>query len=156
MSEQPRAELLTDSQKTCLRLVSTGMSSKEIAIQIGLTPRTVDQYVNLAAQKLGASTRREAARILVSQELEELNKLQLQPAAVEHEENSGTVDVQTETQGAQRHWLSPGRWLPPIGGNHHDLDQAGTVYAILRVSVVTVAAAGLILAIFYWLNRITL
>lgn len=156
MSEQPRAELLTDSQKTCLRLVSAGMSSKEIAIQTGLTPLTIDQYLSRAMIALGTSNRREAARVFAEQESGLFRKTELKPESVEPEQNSSTERVQMETQGAQRHWLSPGRWLPPIGGNRHDLSKTETVYAILRVSVVTVAVAGLILAIFYWLNRITL
>lgn len=61
---------LSESQKVCLRLVAAGMSSKEIAIQRGLTPRTVDQYITLAVQSLGASNRRDAARKLAQLEAE--------------------------------------------------------------------------------------
>jgi len=61
---------LSESQRICLRLVGAGMSSKEIAIERGLTPRTVDQYITLAVQSLGASNRRDAARKLAQLEAE--------------------------------------------------------------------------------------
>jgi len=53
---------LSDSQKACLRLVAQGMSSKEIAIELSLSPSTVDTYLKLAIARLGASNRRDAAR----------------------------------------------------------------------------------------------
>lgn len=59
-----QAANLTEGQKTCLRLVGRGMSSKEIAQETGLAPQTVDTYVKAAMAKLGASNRRDAARLL--------------------------------------------------------------------------------------------
>lgn len=63
-----RLEQLTPRERECLRLVSQGRSSKEIAIELDLSPFTVDEYVKSAVGKLGASNRREAARMLAPEE----------------------------------------------------------------------------------------
>src|SRR4051794_12030891 len=60
---------LSESQKICLRRVGSGMSSKEIAIETGWAPQTVDTYIKAAMARLGASNRREAARLLAHAEL---------------------------------------------------------------------------------------
>jgi len=61
-------EQLTARERDCLRLVARGMSSKEIALALGLSPLTVDGYLKEAVRTLGVSSRREAARILASHE----------------------------------------------------------------------------------------
>ena len=57
-------ERLTAVQRSCLRLVSREMKSKDIARELGISPNTVDQRIRVAMQVLGASTRLEAARLL--------------------------------------------------------------------------------------------
>lgn len=59
---------LTARERDCLRLVGRGMSSKEIALALGLSPLTVDGYLKEAVRTLGVSGRREAARVLASHE----------------------------------------------------------------------------------------
>ncbi|WP_164096634.1 helix-turn-helix domain-containing protein, partial [Serratia marcescens] len=59
---------LTARERDCLRLVARGMSSKEIALALGLSPLTVDGYLKEAVRTLGVSSRREAARILAAHE----------------------------------------------------------------------------------------
>ena len=78
-SNQALDERITKSQIVCLRLVAKGMTSKEIALQTGLSPGTVDQYVNRAASLLGVSSRREAARMLIKLEESGLKEFQLKP-----------------------------------------------------------------------------
>jgi DNA-binding CsgD family transcriptional regulator len=48
---------LTPRQLACLRLVALGKTSPEIGAAIGLSPRTVDQYVGAACKRLGARAR---------------------------------------------------------------------------------------------------
>lgn len=59
-----RLARLTDKQRTCLRLVYAHMSSKEIALHLGIEPGTVDQYVKAAMRILGVGDRRAAAKLL--------------------------------------------------------------------------------------------
>src|SRR5687768_10290616 len=57
------ADLLTDKEREALELVLDRLSSKEIAQRLGgLSPKTIDQRLDGARAKLGATTRVEAAR----------------------------------------------------------------------------------------------
>lgn len=56
-------ECLTDAQLACVRLVGRG-PSKVIAKLLGVSPHTVDNHLKAAMQRLGASTRHEAAEII--------------------------------------------------------------------------------------------
>jgi DNA-binding CsgD family transcriptional regulator len=57
-------ESLSVQQERCLRLVGEGFTSLEISGQLGISDKTVNRHVEMAAQKLGARNRAHAARIL--------------------------------------------------------------------------------------------
>lgn len=144
---------ITESQRTCLRLVGEGMSSKEIAQKTGLSYRTVDQYINQAARTLGAANRREAARILASHDLAALKKLQLKPEGVVN------VSISSEQMGVGQGGQKPDklprflRWIPPIGGERHELNATGVTRDIVFVSILTMGAATGIITVVFWLNK---
>jgi DNA-binding CsgD family transcriptional regulator len=129
--------ILSEGQKICLRLVARGMSSKEIAKETGLTPQTVDTYVKASLAKLGASNRREAARILTA-----------------WEENGGTVPDDASALGHAARPLESSGWrglinLPPLGGGYTDHSWTQKTYQVLQVAVIaaaTVVALALIIA----------
>ena len=54
---------LSERERAVLRRAEEGLSNKEIADALGLSPGTVRNYLSEAAQKLGADNRIEAARI---------------------------------------------------------------------------------------------
>ncbi|WP_313539290.1 response regulator transcription factor [Sphingomonas sp.] len=53
---------LTDRERAALRLAEEGLSNKDIARRLGLSPGTVRNYLSEAAGKLGAANRIEAGR----------------------------------------------------------------------------------------------
>lgn len=57
------ADPLTDRERQVLRLASEGMTTVDIAGQIGLSDGTVRNYLSEAISKMGATNRVEAARI---------------------------------------------------------------------------------------------
>lgn len=57
------ADPLTDRERQVLRLAGDGVSSAEIARQLGLSQGTVRNYLSEAISKLGAANRVEAARV---------------------------------------------------------------------------------------------
>jgi len=59
-----RVAKLTPGQLECLRLVDQHLNSKEIAVELGISPHTVDQRIRQALQTLGVSRRQQAARIV--------------------------------------------------------------------------------------------
>lgn len=152
---------LTDGQKACLRLVAQGMSSKEIARELQLTPLTVDTYVKAAIARLGVANRREAARRLHEQEISQksgspsqtlvsqppsIKKTpQTQPggqqragaaeefdAVVEADIGDGDVNPEPGTSSEPSIWSLR---LPPIGGRRHDLNISQTLAQIAKVAV---------------------
>ena len=60
---------LTDAQRDCLRLVYNHMKSKDIARALGVSPHTVDMRLRTAMRTLNVTSRIEAARLLVQEEL---------------------------------------------------------------------------------------
>jgi DNA-binding CsgD family transcriptional regulator len=57
MSEVAEPITLTSKQRDVLDLLLDHMTSKEIAIQLDISPHTVDQRIGIARRKLGASSR---------------------------------------------------------------------------------------------------
>ena len=64
-----RIERLTPGQWICLSLVAQHMSSKEIALRLGLSPHTVDQRLRQALHTLDVSHRKDAVRLLLNFEV---------------------------------------------------------------------------------------
>ena len=149
-----RAGALTDSQIRCLRLVGQGMSSKEIALATGLSPRTVDQYVNRAAMLLGASSRREAARILILAESDESKKLQLQSQGLADPADDGRVSASGSDQHGRDDATGIFRRVPPLGGKRHDLSPAETLGEIVKAALIAAIAFGSIVAAGAWLQTL--
>lgn len=59
-----KVESLSPQQRRCLMLVAEGLTTKEIAFELGVSNRTVDEHVEKAVAKLGAASRQRAAAIL--------------------------------------------------------------------------------------------
>lgn len=120
---------LPEGQKACLRLVGQGMSSKEIAKALGLTPQTVDTYIKAAMSRLGASNRRDAARMLVSLE----GSPNLGSPTPRLADISPTPDQKLPTGTGWLRWVRP----PPVGGASHDLSWSQKTYQALLVAVIS-------------------
>jgi DNA-binding CsgD family transcriptional regulator len=123
-------ETLSEGQKACLRLVAQGMSSKEIAKALDLTPQTVDTYLKTSMARLGASNRRDAARMLLASEASQ--KLGSPSAGLADPGQGHDQLASTGTTG----WLS---WVrpPPVGGGFHDLSWSQKTYQALLVAVIS-------------------
>ena len=67
-SSQLKVSALTPQELQCLRLVAEQRSSKEIAAELGISKASVDTYCNRARAKLGVSSRRAAARLVMEAE----------------------------------------------------------------------------------------
>jgi len=59
-----RVAKLSQGQLDCLRLVDQHLSSKEIAVELGISPHTVDQRIRQSLHILGVSRRAQAARLV--------------------------------------------------------------------------------------------
>lgn len=124
---------LSESQKGCLRLVAQGMSSKEIAIAVKLTPQTVDTYIKTAMSRLGVSNRREAARLLADWEASQKTG---SPSQTVVETAPAVEERGAVGRGSAVHLIS----LPPVGGRQNALSNTEKLLAALKVAVVGATA----------------
>jgi two-component system response regulator FixJ len=63
-----RARELSSRQRQVMGLVAEGLSNKEIALQLGLSPRTVENYRAWVMEKMGARNLAELVRMVVGLE----------------------------------------------------------------------------------------
>ena len=66
LDEQKSVPSLSDRQKDILRLVAKGFNNDEIAGRIGITRHGVKAHLAIAFERLGASSRAEAASMAIS------------------------------------------------------------------------------------------
>jgi DNA-binding CsgD family transcriptional regulator len=92
-----RVARLTPGQLDCLRLVDQHLSSKEIAVQLGISPHTVDQRIRHALATLGVERRAQAARI-VSQYSQPYQRLIHQSPYIEGNAPSGHPEASVSIQ----------------------------------------------------------
>ena len=83
-----RVGRLSQGQLDCLLLVDQHLSSKEIAVELGISSHTVDQRIRGALHLLGVERRSQAAR-MVAQALGPYQRLIHQPPHIEGGETSG-------------------------------------------------------------------
>lgn len=155
-SVSDRIAQLTDMQKRCLRLVAANRTSKEIAIEVGLTPMTVDQYLSRATAQLGAANRREAARILLEDDDQTpFRQFEFKPADLagpQESPNQELSEANRMVSDRQPLHRALGRIGDAIGGPRHDLNSLQVLVAIARTALVTTGALAAIVATGYWLN----
>jgi DNA-binding NarL/FixJ family response regulator len=58
---QPQPQLLTERQMVVLRLVAEGLSDKEIALELKISPDTARKHVRAIRERMGVRSRTEAA-----------------------------------------------------------------------------------------------
>jgi DNA-binding CsgD family transcriptional regulator len=137
---------LSEGEKQCLRLVSQGFNSKEIARQLHVSEHTVDQRVRTSLRKFGVPSRKEAARLFVSFEQPQPQTGTYQPLIHQTERLASDTDPasslaqpdrsdeQTEQRQLLRRILAFG---PPLGGSINELSVDGRILAMIRAAVLT-------------------
>ncbi len=79
---EAKAALLSDAQRAYLRLVSQGLTSKQIAHAMGGSHHTINVEIGIAMRVLGAKSRQEAAAILVQSEEVASYERSYEPASI--------------------------------------------------------------------------
>lgn len=122
-AEFSRIERLTKAQLDVLELVALRRTSKEIARELGVSPVTVDQRVKRAQSILGANSRSEAARILISARGA---GWPTQPLAYGKTIYGSSGLFEETTVSEQK--LSAGEWNPVVDGDVEQLRQSQAAY----------------------------
>lgn len=152
-----RVAKLTEGQLKCLRLVDQHLSSKEIAVELGISPHTVDQRIRQALQVLGVTRRAQAARI-VSQHCEPYQRLIHQtpyieaPAApgeqvgavsnqIRHADRAGEAWGSTGLHTEQKRALSWSSLQLPFATRSHPRNEMSVGLRLLWIVVIAIGAA---------------
>ena len=133
---QHQDDPLTGRQKECMLLLQDGLSSKQIARELVISPRTVDQHISAALENLGVHSRLEAVSLLHDQELVEVSE--------------GTEPPQAPSRDKRQHHLSPlprpsevyrrSGYLPifpPIGGGVNAASTKDRIIWIIRIGILS-------------------
>ncbi len=168
------ADTLTEMQKQCLRRVLLHYSSKDIARELGVSPHTVDNHLKAAMQRLRATSRFEAARILAADEGEEGRRsltnqrsvlsatpetaaFEVSPAVGMSDPAVGgslyqgepTVALSVHPNEPRRQKLLP---VPSQWGEENTLSKSQRLFWILAITVATCLSIGAILGSLRALN----
>ena len=151
-----RVARLSSGQLDCLRLVDQHLSSKEIAVELGISPHTVDQRIRGALQTLGVERRSQAAR-LVAQVHGPYQRLIHQSPHVEPDEpasqSDGAVSIQIrhadragEAGGSglnteQRHELYRPPLQLPFATRSHPRNEMSVGLRLLWIVLIATGAA---------------
>lgn len=132
------AARLSERQRECLILVKDGLTSKEIGRLLSLSPSTVDNHLNAAAERLGCSSRIVAARILeTAQQFAEGSDLHPQ-----REYNKAKLQQPDDPPVGSK--VARSYLLPPLGGATND---EPLTRRILHISLIAIGATMVFAAI---------
>lgn len=131
---------LSAQQRECLRLVWDQRSSKEIALQLGISKNTVDGYITEAVTRLGARDRRDAARRCYGESSPDgpPDRIGGDAARV-----ALTAPCVTPILDGALDRASPWRrWLPFRTGAHNDLNLVARSFWIIGVAAIVSVGFG--------------
>ncbi|WP_176496878.1 helix-turn-helix transcriptional regulator [Sphingomonas sp. HMP6] len=148
--EKGRIAALTKQQLACLRKVAELKKSEVIAFELGISPKTVDAHIAEACRRLGASSRREAARMILA-ETEGFSPKVILPIAVEASDPHFEMSVGDGTNSVRDNHREPTyEFQPPsptniaITGGAEDVQ---LLVALKTAMLIVAIATGIILAL---------
>ena len=124
-----RVAELSQGQKDCLELVSDHATSKEIALQLGISRHTVDARMRSAMATLGVSSRREAAMLYRTSLGEAISEAQI----AAYVEPGGPMDL--AGQSSFRLW-----------GGRNRMSPGARVVAVILVCILAIMAFGVLVS----------
>ena len=116
---------LTARQADCVALVAQGLSSKEIARELGIAPSTVDNHIATAMNQYGFTNRNAVARWY--------------RATVESKQTPDKCSSATDAEYSmiRREFLSG---VPPLGGIRNSLSVKERIVSVAQVSILSIMA----------------
>jgi len=160
-----RLARLSAGQRECLLLVDQHLSSKEIALRLGISSHTVDQRIRQALQVLGVERRGEAARMIAADAPEAGARPLLEPyqrlihqsphidAAPETPQQDGAVSHQirhadrareASSAGVYSEQNPAGHWSPlpmPFSTRSHPRNEMSVGVRLLWIVLIAIGAA---------------
>ncbi len=172
-----RNSSLTEAQIECLRMVAMHKTSKEIARELGISPYTVDQRLDLAREKLEVATRKQAAIKFI-----QLENIDLSERFVYEQPSLGTSGssqhpkiptsdgryfeafAQIATQPTKNENFVSSRFdkiksvpifgVPPIGGVRHDMTHRQILTNMFHIAFFSALSVGLVTVLIMSVARL--
>lgn len=116
-------------------LVKEGLSSKQIARRLGISPRTVDQHIAAAMEAMGVPNRMAAVSELYRLERE----ARAEPAGMMFMQHDSPI-LTHPSMPAGKPVLPARRILPPLGGSANTATPRERIAWILRLAVFSIMA----------------
>lgn len=131
---------LTDRQRECIVRVKKGLTSKEIARELGISPKTVELHISTAMQRLGVSSRLAVVSLLYDEELNVRDEFLLV------DPDNGAAGSHVVADRAARPGGHSGndpsaRFLPLFGGSVNAVSLVQRVRWILLIALLCVMSA---------------
>jgi DNA-binding CsgD family transcriptional regulator len=156
---QHHDDSLTGRQKECLLLLKGGLTSKQIARELKISPRTVDQHIAVALENLGVKNRLQAISRLHDMEgLESPDSGAATPTS-KPDDIARTDEfhaVRRETPPVERGPM-PNKTLPifpPIGGSPNTASVDGRIAWMIRLATFCSMLTCLVLLFILGLSEI--
>lgn len=153
---QRQVDPLTGRQKECLLLLREGLTSKQIARELRISPRTVDQHIAVALENLGVKSRLEAVSLLHDREREVTNERSddiriAVLTAVKANPNYGQP-IRFAADGQRQAVRFP--LFPPVGGSVNAASHQVRIAWMVRLAVLSVMLTCLALLFILGLSEI--
>lgn len=127
--EDGRTDRLTTRQVSCVALVASGHSSKEIARELGISPSTVDNHIATAMHIIGS-----ANRAALATWYKQVCESEAAPTQIEEHPPWGrSYNISIS--------------LPPMGGIRNSLSVMERVFSALQIITVSVMAASTLILV---------
>ena len=155
-----RIARLSEGQRHCLALVDQHLSSKEIALRLGISPHTVDQRIRQALHILQVERRGEAARLVAAAGAASgapYQRLIHQPPHIDaasapgHEQGAVSHQIRhadraggTSSSGIDTEPRPAGRWSPlplPFATRSHPRNEMSVGFRLLWIVLIAIGAA---------------
>ncbi len=139
---------LTEGQKACLRLVDDHHTSKEIARILGISPFTVDQRLDAARRKLGAASRKDAAKLFAAVEQGNISEPFVYEAQrLEQQRIAGIPETSPNRSEPIFTRMSSLVSIPPIGGERHELSKKEILVQSLNIAFFSALVIALVVVV---------
>ncbi|MBK63367.1 MAG: hypothetical protein CL575_10590 [Altererythrobacter sp.] len=140
----PNEITLTPRQMDCMRLVKNGLTSKQIARELGISPRTVDQHIGTVIEILQVNNRMAAVTRLQQIELENRQGQDITTpkqfvTEIEPERRPDRIAA-VSSPGIEPERVGPGRTstFPALGGRTNTASRSQRLRWMIRIAILSV------------------
>ena len=132
---------LQGRQRDCIMLVKKGLTSKQIARELGISPRTVDQHIGAALVNLGVPNRTAAVALIHELETQQFPAVSDQPLIISRTEELGDPVIHSGLtfSGSTNRITRPkiDHVLPRLGGTRNTARPTLRINWIFRIAMLS-------------------